>query len=44
LGYTMRRPVYRFVQAKEEGVKEFQEQVKKTPSGAGSSGETGGPL
>ena len=44
LGYTLRRPVYRFVQATDEGVREFQEQVKKTPPGAGTSGKTGGPL
>ncbi len=44
LGYTLRRPIYQFVQATEEGVKEFQEHVKKTPPGAGSSRKTGGPL
>ena len=29
LGYSLRRPIYRFVQATEEGVKEFREEVKK---------------
>jgi len=43
LGYSLRRPVHRFVQATEEGVQEFQEEVKKTPPGAGKP-ETGGPL
>jgi transposase len=33
LGYSLRRPMYRFVQAKEEGVEEFRETLKKTPDG-----------
>jgi transposase len=32
LGYSLRRPIYRFVQATEEGVKEFREEVKKNRS------------
>lgn len=32
LGYSLRRPMYRYVQATEAGVKEFHEEVKKTPS------------
>ena len=35
LGYSLRRPMYRFVQAKEEGVEEFRETLKKTPDGFG---------
>jgi transposase len=34
LGYSLRRPMYRFVQAKEEGVEEFRETLKKTPDGS----------
>jgi len=33
LGYSLRRPMYRFVQAKEEGVEEFRETLKKSPEG-----------
>jgi transposase len=33
LGYSLRRPMYRFVQAKQEGVEEFRETLKKTPNG-----------
>lgn len=33
LGYSLRRPMYRFVQAKEEGVEEFRDTLKKTPDG-----------
>lgn len=32
LGYSLRRPRYQYVQATDEGVAEFQEEVKKTPS------------
>jgi transposase len=32
LGYSLRRPMYRYVQATEAGVKEFHAAVKKTPS------------
>ncbi|MGO9017168.1 MAG: helix-turn-helix domain-containing protein [Syntrophobacteraceae bacterium] len=32
LGYSLRRPMYRYVQATEEGVAEFHNEVKKTPS------------
>ena len=34
LGYSLRRPMYRFVQAKEEGVEEFRETLKKTLDGS----------
>lgn len=34
LGYSLRRPMYSFVQAKQEGVAEFQETLKKSPDGA----------
>jgi transposase len=33
LGYSLRRPVYRFAQASAEGVEEFREELKKTPIG-----------
>ena len=33
LGYSLRRPMYRFVQAKKEGVEEFRETLKKSPEG-----------
>jgi transposase len=33
LGYSLRRPMYRFVQAKQEGVEEFRETLKKAPDG-----------
>ena len=32
LGYTLRRPSYQYVQATDEGVAEFQDELKKTPS------------
>jgi len=32
LGYSLRRPLYRYVQATGEGVAEFQEELKKTSS------------
>ena len=31
LGYSLRRPIYQYVQATDEGVAEFQEELKKTP-------------
>jgi transposase len=31
LGYSLRQPVYRFVQASEEGVEAFRQELKKTP-------------
>lgn len=31
LGYSLRQPVYRFVQASEEGVEAFRRELKKTP-------------
>ena len=33
LGYSLRRPMYRFVQAKKKGVEEFREALKKSPEG-----------
>ena len=33
LGFSLRRPVYRFVQASQEGVEEFCEEVKKNSTG-----------
>ncbi|MCX5852056.1 MAG: winged helix-turn-helix domain-containing protein [Deltaproteobacteria bacterium] len=38
LGYSLRRPMYRFVQAKQEGVGEFRETLKKTPVGSEKQG------
>jgi transposase len=32
LGYSLRQPMYRYIQATDEGVADFQEEVKKTPS------------
>jgi transposase len=32
LGYSLRRPIYRYVQATDEDLARFQEQEKKTPS------------
>ena len=34
LGYSLRRPMYRFVQSKQEGGEEFRETLKKSPHGA----------
>jgi len=34
LGYSLKRPMYRFVQAKKEGVEGFRKALKKTPYGA----------
>ena len=31
LGYSLRRPVHRYVQATDSGVKEFHDKLKKTP-------------
>jgi transposase len=31
LGFSLRQPIYRYVQATEEGVEEFRKTVKKTP-------------
>lgn len=33
LGYSLHRPLHRFVQATEEGVEEFRQELKKTPVG-----------
>lgn len=33
LGYSLKRPIYRFVQATSQGVEQFEETVKKTPRG-----------
>jgi len=32
LGYSLRQPVYRFVQASDEGVEAFRQELKKTPT------------
>lgn len=32
LGYTMRRPIHRYVQATHQGVEAFREELKKTPA------------
>lgn len=34
LGYSLRQPIYRYVQATKEGVNEFHEELKKTQLGA----------
>ncbi len=34
LGYTLRQPVYQFVQASDDGVKDFRATIKKTRMGA----------
>ena len=44
LGYSLRRPMYRYVQATEVGVKEFQAEVKKTPSRPRKQREESSPL
>ena len=41
LGYSLRQPIYRFVQASEEGVKEFRQGLKKTSLGRKERGKTG---
>jgi putative transposase len=33
LGYSLRQPVYRYVQASEEGIQSFRKTLKKTPPG-----------
>jgi transposase len=33
LGFSLRRPIYRYVQAMEQGVEEFRQTIKKTPDG-----------
>jgi transposase len=33
LGFSLRRPMYRYVQAVEEGVEAFHQEIKKTPDG-----------
>ncbi|MBP8985959.1 MAG: helix-turn-helix domain-containing protein [Syntrophobacterales bacterium] len=38
LGYSLRRPVYRYVQAKKSVAKEFLETLKKSPDGAEEQG------
>ena len=41
LGYSLRQPIYRFVQASKEGVKEFGEELKKTSIGSKKRREKG---
>ena len=33
LGYSLRQPIYRYVQASEEGIQSFRKTLKKTPPG-----------
>lgn len=33
LGFSLRRPIYRYLQATSEGVEEFRQTIKKTPGG-----------
>lgn len=44
LGYSLRRPIYRYVQASEEGVKGFWEELKKTPPRHNKQGQKGSPF
>ena len=44
LGYTLRRPVYKYVQATDEGIAEFQEDLKKTPPRQRRRREPGGTV
>lgn len=44
LGYSLRRPRYQYVQATDEGVAEFQEEVKKTPLRSRKQRKTRGPV
>ncbi|GFP20412.1 hypothetical protein HKBW3S03_01914 [Candidatus Hakubella thermalkaliphila] len=44
LGYSLRRPIYRYVQASEEGVPGFWEELKKTPSRPQKQGPKGRPF
>jgi transposase len=39
LGFSLQRPVYRYVQATNEGIEEFRETVKKTPRTQGKQGK-----
>ncbi len=32
-GYSLRQPIYRFVQASRKGVRKFRNELKKTPDG-----------
>ena len=44
LGYSLRQPIYRFVQASEQGVDQFHETLKKNPTGQPQSREAGDPF
>lgn len=44
LGYTLRRPMYKYVQAKDQGVAEFQGELKKTPARQRKRREPSGPV
>lgn len=35
LGYSLRQPIYRFVQASQKGIKKFHNELKKTPDSYG---------
>jgi len=41
LGFSLRRPIYRYAQATMEGVEEFRKTVKKTPGGKKKRRENG---
>lgn len=41
LGYSLRQPIYRFVQATNEGVEEFRSEIKKTSVNQRKRGERG---
>jgi len=44
LGYSLRQPVYRFVQASEEGVEGFRQELKKTSRDEKKQKKTGDPF
>jgi transposase len=44
LGFSLRRPIYRYVQATSEGVEEFRQTIKKTFGGETKQGKADGPV
>jgi putative transposase len=44
LGYSIRRPIHRYVQATQEGVEAFRQELKKTPLDQKKSRKTSDPL
>lgn len=44
LGYSLRQPVYRFVQASDEGVEAFRQELKKTPTDEKGQKKKGHPF